>query len=210
MNPSQLAFRQSILQATNRPRIISRQVFTGATNSITVTIPRNPGTLCIASIYVNAATALPTLLTGFTSIATSGKSGRIQYRYLDGSEALTLTSTATGGSGMKANILGISGALTSNPPVAAMTVVTATSANIPALTANNPSRGVLWITDAAVAVAASFTQFPVGFTTKEFSFISGLFGSVARYSNTSVLPTSTWAWSTSGGAAISTIALSGG
>lgn len=167
MNPTQAAVRTSIFSSPVKPRVIAAQSYTDSGGTLTFNVPRYPGKLCLAMLY--SGTGAPTLPTGFTSLATqtisaSAVGTRMCYRFLDGSEAPTLTSTTTTATGL---ILLIDGAISSRAPNIS-TVANSGSSSTPdpaAVTITAPQTQALIIATFgfATTLANRPTRLPIGF-----------------------------------------------
>ena len=168
MNPTQAAARTSIFSSPVKPRVIAARSYAGSGGTITFDVPRYPGKLCIAMFY--SGVSAPTLPTGFTSLATqtisaSAVGTRVCYKFLDGSEATTLTSTATTSTGL---ILLVDGAISSRAPEIS-TVANSGGSSTPdpgAVTVTAPQTQTLIIATFgfATSLANRPTQLPIGFT----------------------------------------------
>lgn len=146
MNPAQIAVIASITSAANF-RIVSVTTFSSTTSSLDIDIPNAPGMLCLVFATANLANAdtAPSTLTGFTSLYDSGTSPRngsgsvnAQYKFLNGSEASTLTTTTGSSAAMSAVVYLIDGASPARTPNGDGTALPspATSINPPPVTVN--------------------------------------------------------------------------
>lgn len=121
MNPAQRGLLSSILRSQVKPYVLSYSNVFAAAATLTVTIPRAPGKLCIVVTAAKGGSATPGLLTGFTSLAGTAVAAnvlgvRIQYKYLNGSEAVTLASAAASATEMCAHVFLIEGAISTRVP----------------------------------------------------------------------------------------------
>lgn len=173
MNPTQLAFRQSII-GVRKPRIIQYAAFGAASTAVTVTIPRSPGKLCIVfAIHkrgTSAGSDTPGVLTGFTSIATfaagNNQSGvQVQYKFLNGSEAATLSSSMINGTNAVAVVVLIEGAISNRVPNGSVSTNSNSSITPPSVTATSPFQGNnLWLVLASNDTGGTTaTDYPAGF-----------------------------------------------
>lgn len=174
MNFAQLAALKSILSGPV-PRIMSWQTFSNAGTPVTLTIPRSPGMLCVAIIYAAGGTATPGTPTGFTSLNAAATSAtnpghRVAYKFLNGSEALTLTSAATGATGMIAFVMLVSGVVSWNiPQHVGATSTTATLSFNNLFTINNERTNTLWINaNAWLGNPVSIVDMPTGYSTQYY------------------------------------------
>lgn len=168
MNLTQMAAHGSILSVGVKPRVIQAYGESAASDTISVTIPRYPGKLCIVIVASRGNSSTPDLLTGFTSLASSASTSantagiRIQYKFLDGSEELTLSTTSATASQIHAHTFLIDGALSSGAPdVSAV----AASADPSAVTVTSPVTQTLIIATVYSQTTSAYSP-PPGFTTE--------------------------------------------
>lgn len=174
MNPTQAAVRQTIFSSPVKPRVIDAKVYTNTTTPLTITIPRSPRKLCVAVLWANGSGTAPATPTGFTSLATQNHTAsnawgsRICYKFLDGSEAATLTSAATGATRMIGHVFLIDGAISTRVPTVSTVVnsVSSPTADPGAVTVTAPVTQTLVIVAVAFGsgLTPSVTGLPVGFT----------------------------------------------
>lgn len=176
MNPTQAAVRASIFSSPVKPRVIGVSTFSNPGTPITLTIPRSPGKLCIGLIGADNGT--PGLPTGFTNLASvasvSGTSwgGRLCHKFLDGSEAATLTSASTSATNMCAVLLLIDGAVSTRVPQAVAFSSANTAAPDPAaVTVTSPVTQCLGISVLIHGIGSgqTITSLPTGFTQAKFA-----------------------------------------
>ena len=202
MNPTQAAARQALL-GVSIPRVIQKYINLGSGSSVVVTIPQYTGKLCIVVVYTTT-TSTPSLLTGFTSIANNLGAGtnpgfRAQYKFLNGSEATTLTSTTAAGGTTMAYVYLIDGAISNRVPNGTSTISTI---DPPSVTATAPTGNCLFIATAGSNDSnAIVSQWPAGFSTRDaMEYSTSLFASGITTLSTNI-PTnnpSTFAFTPSG------------
>lgn len=171
MNPSQMAAMSTLLSVPQRPRIVDWTANTVAGATLTATLPhrREAGLL---ALYFGAAigASAPATPTGWTSIQTGTSTipSRAAYKFLDGSEAATFSSAASGASQVAGVVVTIAGSLSSRAPVGSTRNVASagTSVDPPSLNATAPYGTPLWFPWLAMSVNQEETGRPIGFSTQ--------------------------------------------
>jgi hypothetical protein len=123
MDPLQSAALQTVM-AGPKLRVVHRQINVVAAASISPSVPKISGLLCVKLIFNIGGTATPGTPSGFTSIASVAASAipipgvRIAYKFLNGSENRAIASAATSATEMAAISYLIAGAVAVYPPTA--------------------------------------------------------------------------------------------
>ena len=217
MNPAQLAARQSIL-AGPRLRVVNKLTFSAAAASLAMDVPKIQGLLCVKAIFSFGGNATPGTPTGFTNLnnAAAGASIpglRLAYKFLDGSEANSLSSAATSATEMMAVAWLIRGALRAYVPTGGNTSGTSATANHGTLTipAGGSCRMVLFAN--MWRTTQTITQLPQDVrvdpsTLVQLQSTSFLYGFEANFER-NALPATTVIGSASAGYRSTTIAVRG-
>lgn len=165
-----------IIVPKTKPRIVGSYVKaqgSAGAASITWDLPdqRGAGLLCLALIGTAKGAGsggTPSTASGFTSLAAIGSGGtpgyNLQYKFLNGTETPSFTTTVTGSDHLGAVVLTLEGCGAAKVPTL-NTVVSGTSAtpNPGTHTVTAPfSNGILWLTFLIAEGAASVTQKPIG------------------------------------------------
>lgn len=123
MDPLQLAALRTVM-AGPKLRVVHRQIDVVSAATISPSVPKISGLLCVKLIFNIGGTATPGTPSGFTSIASASASAtpipgaRIAYKFLNGSENRAIASAATSATEMAAVSYLIAGAVAAYPPTA--------------------------------------------------------------------------------------------
>lgn len=192
MTPVQHAL--SSILSVPKPFVASEKLFYSASGSLTVEIPTRPGRLCVVSAFTRTTgTGAPSLLSGFTSLAfnngASWPGNRFMYKFMDGTETSTMTTTSASGVEMFAYVYGIDTNLKVAPQVATLTSSSSSSPNPTNLNTTSVARGrVLYFAHFAGDGDAAVNSYPQGFIRSDgLEFRSGTMmgASARRYGNLS-------------------------
>ena len=158
-----MAVMGSLLSLPTSPFIFSRDNFGTNSASLTCTPPLWPGKLSLVCVAAIGCTATPSLLTGYTSLASSAVSAstpgtRIMYRFMDGSESASVACTCTSATTMMGLGLTFDRVLVTNPPTIS-TLSTTSDAN--AVTLNSPIRPstiAVWVAGTSLGTTNGFPE----------------------------------------------------
>lgn len=189
MNFAQLSAFKSIISGP-LPNVASVSTFTTDSATITITVPRAPGKLCVAVIFNIGGTAVPGTLSGFTSGSAAASASipgyAVQRRFLTGLEAVTLTSTATGSTGMTAHVYLIEGVVAFRTiPTPQNDTGTSATAYPPAISVTSGANKLWFVAAAWATNPQDLTGMPAGYSTRNYSGASaaGLSSYVAAENN---------------------------
>lgn len=168
MNPAQLAAMSTLFSVPQQPRIVGVSVDNVAAASLTCNLPhrREAGLLAVSLLCARANSATsPTTPTDWTSITNNSGSTngvRVVYKFLDGSEAPTFTTSTPSGTETLAITFTISGCISSRPPTGTST----NGADVASHTTTAPYGSPLWIVGCSVNVLEQEIERPIGFSTR--------------------------------------------
>jgi len=170
-----------------KPYVVGITTATSTGTPITMTYPdRGRGVLTVAIIARHVGgTAAPGLPTGWSTLtnATVAPAYRLAYKYTDGSEGLTFTSSATSATSMSAIVYAFKGSSTSNVVVSPAQggAATATSATPdPGGFAQNTIDGqVYWLPYCIWNGAGTVVSYPTGFCKDTATVVQSTNGGIA-------------------------------
>ncbi len=162
MDPLQLSALRTVMSGP-KPRVVHRQIDRVAAASISPSVPKVQGLLCVQIIFNDGGTATPGTPTGFTSFTNAAASAtnpgvRGAYRFLNGSEARAIASAAASATEMTAISYLIAGCCPVYLPQGSQQVESGVTHALPASTGTPGGSGRIWIGAGMIKGTQTMTQ----------------------------------------------------